>query len=129
MKRPVHFEILADSPEKVAEFYKEVLDWDVATWGEGEQTYWLLTTGPDETPGINGAIMARSFEQAVINTVEVESLDEMLKKVSVAGGKTVQGPNEVPGVGFHAYCADPEGNLFGLMEPLPEMDNQIEDSG
>ena len=122
MKRPVHFEILADSPEKVSAFYSEVLEWEVNRWGEGEQTYWLLTTGPDETPGINGAIMGRSFEQAVINTIEVESLEETLKKVSAAGGKTVHGPNEVPGVGVHAYCADPEGNLFGLMEPLPDME-------
>ncbi len=123
MKRPVHFEILADSPEEVGVFYSEVLDWEVTTWGEGEQTYWLLTTGSDDTPGINGAIMGRSFKQAVINTIEVESLEDTLKKVSAAGGKTVHGPNEVPGVGMHAYCADPEGNLFGLMEPLPEMDN------
>lgn len=129
MKRPVHFEILADSPEKVAAFYKEVLDWEVSTWGDGEQTYWLLTTGSDDTQGINGAVMARSFKQAVINTVEVESLDEMLKKVSAAGGKTVHGPNEVPGVGVHAYCADPEGNLFGIMEPLLEMENQTGNSG
>lgn len=123
MKRPVHFEILADSPEKVSAFYAEVLDWKITTWGEGEETYWLLTTGPDETPGINGAIMARSFKQAVINTIEVESLDEMLAKIAAAGGKTIHGPNEVPGVGIHAYCADPEGNLFGLMEPLPETDS------
>ena len=39
MKRPVHFEILADSPENVAAFYNQVFDWEIATWGEGEQTY------------------------------------------------------------------------------------------
>jgi predicted enzyme related to lactoylglutathione lyase len=29
------------------------------------------------------------------------------------------GPNEIPGVGLHAYCADPEGNLFGILQPAP----------
>jgi len=120
MKRPVHFEILADDPASVGAFFHAVLDWEIGTWGEGEQSYWLVTTGPEGTPGINGGIMHRHFPQAVINTVEVESLKATLEKVEAAGGKLVNGPNEVPGVGMHAYCADPEGNLFGLMEPNME---------
>ena len=81
-----------------------------------------MTTGPDDVPGINGGIMHRSFQQAVINTAEVESLQEMLGKVEGAGGKVVSGPIEVPGVGLHAYCSDPEGNLFGLLQPDPQME-------
>ena len=122
MKRPIHFEILADDPEKVAEFYKGLLDWEITTWTGGDQTYWLVTTGPEDTPGINGGIMSRHFQQAVINTVEVESLEEMLKKVDALGGKLLHGPNEVPGAGLHAYCADPEGNVFGLMQPSSQME-------
>ena len=45
----------------------------------------------------------------------------MLEKVEAAGGKKVHGPNEIPGVGVHAYCADPEGNLFGILQPATEM--------
>jgi predicted enzyme related to lactoylglutathione lyase len=115
MKRPIHFEILADDPESVGAFYAAVLDWEVSTWGGGE--YWLVKTGEEGSPGIDGGIMGRAFAQAVINTVEVESLQETMEKVKAAGGKVVHGPNEVPGVGMHAYCADVEGNLFGLMEP------------
>ena len=61
--------------------------------------------------------MGRHFDQPVINTVYVESLDDAIRRVEAAGGKKVHGPNEVPGVGLHAYCSDPEGTLFGLMEP------------
>ena len=35
MNRPVHFEILADNPEKVGDFYKKVLGWKVESWGGG----------------------------------------------------------------------------------------------
>lgn len=119
MKRPIHFEILADDPSKMADFYKDVFEWEITTWGGGEQSYWLVTTGPDDVPGINGAIMSREFDQAVINTLEVESLDDVLKKIEVAGGRKVHGPNEIPGVGMHAYCTDIEGNLFGVLEPRP----------
>ena len=119
MRRPVHFEILADNPEKIAGFYSQVFGWETATWGGEEQTYWLATTGPDGEPGINGAFMERAFDQAVINTIEMDSLEDAISKIEAEGGKVVHGPNDVPGVGIHAYCADPEGNLFGVMQPAP----------
>ena len=116
MPRPVHFEILADDPEKVAAFYRDLFGWNIANWG-GPQSYWLVTTGPEGTPGIDGGIMHRHFPQAVINTVAVDSMEETLAKIEAAGGKKVNGPNEIPGIGMHAYCADPEGNIFGVLQP------------
>ena len=121
MGRLVHFEILTEDPQKAVDFYKSVFNWEIATWGGGEESYWLLTTGTDDVPGINGAIMENSFPQKVINTIDVESLDEMLAKVEAAGGKKVHGPNEVPGVGMHAYCEDSQGNLFGMMQAFQDV--------
>jgi uncharacterized protein len=118
MNRPIHFEILADDPEKAAAFYRDVFGWEVAGW-EGPQSYWLVTTGADEEPGINGGIMHRHFPQAVINTISVDSLDDTVRKVESAGGKKVHGPNEIPGVGIHVYCEDPAGALFGVLQPAP----------
>ena len=44
-----------------------------------------------------------------------------LAAVAANGGKLVSGPNEIPGIGTHAYCEDPEGNLFGIIqEPQPD---------
>jgi len=118
MNRPAHFEVLTANPEASSAFYADVFGWTVATWGEGEQGYWLATTGDDSVPGINGGFMGPHFEQRVINTIMVESLDAMIAKVEGAGGKKVHGPNDVPGVGLHAYCSDPDGTLFGLMQPV-----------
>jgi uncharacterized protein len=117
MNRPVHFEILSDKPEAAAEFYREVFGWKFASW-EGPQGYWLVDTGAEGTPGIHGGLMHRHFPQPVINTISVESLEETRAKVEKAGGRTVQGPNEIPGVGTHVYCEDPDGTLFGLLQPV-----------
>ncbi|MBC8510001.1 MAG: VOC family protein [Anaerolineales bacterium] len=117
MNRPIHFEILTENPEKVLPFYEAVLGWKPATW-DGPQTYWLMSTGDEEALGINGAIMGRHFDQAVINTVNVESLEKTLAQIEAHGGKLINGPNQVPGAGTHAYCADPDGIIFGVMEPL-----------
>jgi predicted enzyme related to lactoylglutathione lyase len=116
MMRPVHFEILAANPEKAAEFYRAVFGWEINTWG-GSPPYWLVTTGPKEIPGIDGGIMPREFPQAVINTIAVDSLNDVAAKVKAAGGKVILGPNDIPGIGTHMYCADPEGNMFGLLQP------------
>jgi uncharacterized protein len=116
MGRPVHFEILADDPEVVAAFYGQVFGWEIAA-SHGPQPYWLVTTGPQGTPGINGGITHRQLHQAVINTVQVESVEDTLAKIGAAGGKKVHGPHDIPGVGRHAYCSDPEGNLFGILQP------------
>lgn len=120
MGRPTHFEILAEDPGKAREFYSQVFGWGAQDWG-GDEEYWLLSTGEEGTPGINGAIMGRHFDQAVINTVEIESLDEMMEKVTQAGGKVLNEPNEIPGVGTHVYCEDADGIMFGMMQPAPEM--------
>jgi hypothetical protein len=58
MARVVHFEIHADNPERAAAFYRKVFDWQITKW-DGPADYWLITTGPDSEPGINGAIVQR----------------------------------------------------------------------
>jgi predicted enzyme related to lactoylglutathione lyase len=120
MNRPVHFEILANDPVALSEFYHQALGWEIATWPGGDQTYWLATTGVEGDPGINGGFMGRELPQSVINTIEVEKLEPVLDRILKLGGKIVHGPNQVPGVGKHAYCADPEGILFGVMESQAE---------
>ena len=69
-----------------------------------------------------GAIMGMNLPQKVINTIDVEALDELIEKVKAAGGKLVHGPNEVPGVGMHAYCEDSQGILFGMMQAFEAME-------
>lgn len=123
MNRVVHFEIQADDPPAVASFYQNVFGWTINTWEGGSESYWLVSTGDNSTPGINGGIMKRTSPQAVINTIDVASLDDALARIEAAGGKKVHGPYDIPGVGRHAYCADPEGNVFGVMQMVenPQM--------
>jgi predicted enzyme related to lactoylglutathione lyase len=116
MNRPTYFEILAADPEKLAEFYAQVFGWDVQSGAAG-QAYWPVRTGPPTDTGINGGFMGEHFGQPVINTIEVESSDEVLAAIVSHGGEVVHGPNEIPGVGTHAYCRDPQGVMFGILQP------------
>ena len=42
-----------------------------------------------------------------------------MNSVVNAGGSIVVAKSVVPGVGYHTYCADTEGNLFGIMQQDP----------
>lgn len=51
------------------------------------------------------------------NTISVESIDEYSKKVEKLGGKILP-KVEIPGIGWYALATDPEGNQFGIMQPM-----------
>ncbi len=65
MNRIVHFEIHAADPERAVKFYKDVFGWEITEWVipgveiKDENRYWLVTTGPETEPGINGGLLFR----------------------------------------------------------------------
>ncbi len=118
MARVVHFEIPAANPERSAEFYNSVFGWQIKKW-DGPMNYWMVTTGPKDQPGIDGAIMENKSVKTVVNTIGVESIDDSVRKVLKAGGKQLMQKDKIEGVGWFCYCLDPDGNMFGILEPLP----------
>ena len=115
MPRPIHFEIQAENVERAIAFYRELLGWEFNQWGK--EPYWLVKTGEKGTPGIDGGLMPRQQPGATtVNTVGVTSLDDTLMKIESGGGRMVVPRMAIPGIGWLAYCLDPEGNTFGVME-------------
>jgi hypothetical protein len=53
-----------------------------------------------------------------INYISVESADEYIKKIEKLGGKIMVPKQEVPQVGWTAIAVDPEGNQFGILQPM-----------
>ena len=119
MPRVIHFEIDAAKPERLVTFYEKIFGWRIEKW-EGPNEYWLITTGKEDQPGINGGLSKRTESQpATVNTIDVPSIDEFAKKVEKNGGKIVVPKHAIPGVGYIAYIKDPEGNMFGMMQDDP----------
>jgi predicted enzyme related to lactoylglutathione lyase len=118
MPRVVHFEIYAEDPERAVQFYQEVFGWKVQKW-DGVEDYWLVTTGEEAEPGIDGAIARRTKDETTYNIVDIPSVDETTEKVLAAGGKVVSPKFAVPGQGYVAYYQDTEGVVFGVMQADP----------
>ena len=125
MPRVVHFEIHADQPDRAVRFYSDLFGWKF-TLHNGPMPYWLITTGPDGTLGINGGLLKRPCPLsgtdgviAYVCTVDVDDLDKVLARGLELGGVVALPKMPIPGVGWLAYLKDTEGNVFGLMQPDP----------
>lgn len=125
MDKVVHFEIPVDDEGRAKGFYGSVFDWDLndVDMGGGMIYTTVSTVAIDEQmvpkePGaINGGMMRRSSEaSSPVITIQVDSIDEALKKIEAGGGSTVRPRTPIPGMGAFAYFKDSEGNTMGLWE-------------
>lgn len=119
MPRVAHFEIPADDPARAIRFYENVFGWTFRKW-DGPMEYWMIQTGPQGEPGIDGGLAARRQPgESTTNVVRVPSVDTTTAQVEKAGGTTVAPKSAVPGVGWVAYYLDPEKNVFGVIQEDP----------
>jgi predicted enzyme related to lactoylglutathione lyase len=129
MNRVVHFEIHGKDLDRMQTFYQDVFGWSVQDMGPAMGNYRVITTGEDAPgsnwKGINGGFTPRYGDapaggepvNAFVCTIEVENIDETLAKIEKAGGTLATDKMDVPGVGILAYRKDPEGNIFGVLQP------------
>jgi predicted enzyme related to lactoylglutathione lyase len=119
MNRVTHFEIYTADPESLQPFYKNVFGWKFHKFEGGPVEYWLVTTGDDKEPGINGGMTRPREGQSPgsINTVAVASLDQAIKKIEQSGGEICVPEMAIPKVGWLAFAEDPASNVFGIIEP------------
>ena len=122
MARVVHFEIFSGDTVKSVQFYREVFGWDISQW-EAPFEYHVVTTGPAEEIGINGAIAPfdTAVDQTVVLTTGVGDIDATIGRAVNAGATLVSEKHEIAGVGLHAYVRDPAGTIFGVLQPSPMM--------
>ena len=122
--RVVHFEIPYDDGDRAQRFYQDVFGWQLMPMPD--MGYTIVMTGPtDEQTGptepgfINGGMFKRSEEfpgKGPNIVIDVPSIEDVLRKVEAAGGKTVNEKMPVGDMGFAGYFTDTEGNLIGLWE-------------
>ena len=123
----IHFEIPANNPEKLSEFYKNLFGWKFEKTPMGESgDYWMIETRAgtaqdmekaQNTAGMNGGMMKKMDPtQRPVNYILVESVDEFSRKTQSLGGKIIVPKTPIPNMGAFAVALDPEGNAFGVFE-------------
>jgi predicted enzyme related to lactoylglutathione lyase len=115
VNKVIHFEIPTGDKTKSRAFYSGVFGWQIfdtpVQMGGGTGTYTTAMTvpvdqktmTPTEPGAINGAIVDRQGRiTAPVLTIQVDSIDQYLRKVTDSGGKVVEGKQTIENMGHYA---------------------------
>ena len=124
MNKVVHFEIPYDDQSRAQKFYQDVFGWNISKFPDMD--YHMATTTPSDEkmkpkePGaINGGLLPKDPTGAnPVIVIDVPSIDEHIKKIESAGGKTVMPKMEVGNFGLYARVKDTEDNVIGIWQTL-----------
>ncbi len=120
MPQPVvHFEISAMDQAKSTDFYSQLFGWQVNA--DNPMDYGLAITQDGEL-GIDGGIYQHEYENDTLGVrvyAQVDDAAAYLAKAKELGGTLVQEAMEIPGMRIIVgMFLDPEGNRFGVIQPL-----------
>lgn len=130
----VHFEIHASDPQRLIDFYGELLGWTFQDYGGGEAPYWVIDTGEgaignaaaEKGLGINGGLTQRAGPRPQVGgpvtgcniVIGVEDVDGLMRRGVELGAIEALPATDWPGIGRGGYLLDPDNNIFGLISPV-----------
>ena len=112
----VHIEFSSLNHEKSGKFYADLFGWHIQQMPEMQYATF------DTHAGVGGGFNPVSETNPAGTTVVYVGTDDIeatLAKVEKLGGKTITRKSEIPGMGWYAFFADPNGNRVGLFTALP----------
>ncbi len=114
------FEIPAEDPRRLADFFRRVFDWDAEEVSWQGPCYLRLGLPTPERPAGGGILDRGSGGATLVDRltvtirIEGEPLEETLRRVEAAGGERLLSPTPIGELGSYARFLDPEGNSFAL---------------
>src|SRR6185369_1511450 len=124
MAKLVHFEIHASDPVGLIDFYQDVFGWGIKEW-PGADGYWLITESPGDEQRVIGGILRRKGEppsaqtpiNAFVCTFQIADIDLTIAAIQRRGGRVSEPKMKIETVGWVAQVIDPNGSIFGLLQP------------
>ena len=105
--------------EVARRFYPAVVGWDTVAMPMGPGEYIMFTQAGNPKRSHGGLVPALPGEASRWEVVfQVGDCAAALAVVAAGGGKIVQSPMDIPGIGRFAKCADNVGAAFGLLQSI-----------
>lgn len=123
--RFVWHELTTSDREAAKAFYGEVAGWTLEDMPMGDFTYTIAKAGEPMVAGLMETpepARSQGVPPHWTGYVAVESVDESARKGEGLGGRTLYGPQDIPGIGRFAIVADPTGAAYALFAALPSDD-------
>jgi uncharacterized protein len=106
------FEIYAEEPAKLADFYRSLFGWQLDK--ASGLDYWRIQTTPSDGPSFNRGLLHCPVPgpRSSVHYVHVASVDEAMAQVRRLGGSVLREKTAVPKTAWYAVAEDPEGNIY-----------------
>lgn len=117
---PCWYELGTSDLNGAGQFYGKVLGWNVENAGMEGFEYHLAKMGEAMVAGMmSNAGQEGSPPPNWVIYFAVDDCDKTAADVKAGGGQVYKEPADIPGTGRFAVVADPQGAVFGILQPLP----------
>lgn len=119
--KPVYFDLTVRDLDVARTFSSAVLGWTFDRFeGVGYPHSRIQARSEDEVGigEIRDAPMSEGRPLTLV-TIQVPDLDKLLRLVEENVGSVLEAKRAIPRIGWFATCAEPGGQLFGMVQPDP----------
>ncbi|MBX7131734.1 MAG: VOC family protein [Fimbriimonadaceae bacterium] len=106
-----HIEFDVTDIARSQSFFEALFGWSFRAFGDMV----VFAAGDDHIGGMTKVDTVKAGDSPSV-WFDVADLDEKLATAAKLGAKTLSEKNMLPGVGFTAQVADPDGNPIGLVQ-------------
>jgi uncharacterized protein len=117
---PCWYELASLDLDGAQSFYAGLLDWVWQDAGMPGMTYMLAKRDSAMVAGLFSAEMGRA--PSWLTYFAVDSADQSAELAASLGAAVLMPATDIPGTGRFALIADPQGAVFGVLQPLPMPD-------
>ncbi len=115
----VHFEVMGHDKARLQGFFSKLFGWRIDS--DNPMGYGVVAHSENHSAGgvgIGGGIFGDVPEDmtGVTFYVEVDDVDETLKRAEDLGGQRMMGPDQMAGGPVFGHLRDPEGHWIGLFQ-------------
>ena len=121
----IWYELMTSDPDAAKAFYRAVVGWEIGDRLPGDQDYRMIGRSDG---GFAGGVLGLSDEMRQhgakpiwMGYVGADDVDGTVAQIEAKGGKVLMPAFDIP-QGRIAMAADPQGNPFYIMKPVPPAD-------
>lgn len=114
----IWYELLTTDADAAETFYRDVMGWNVASSGQEEMDYRILSAGEEGVGGLmqlTQDMLDNGARPVWLGYIGVDDVDATVAAITSTGGSVNMPAMDIPHVGRIAMVADPQGIPFYVM--------------
>ena len=119
----IWYELMTPDPEGAKAFYDAVVGWNIESQSNFPNGYRMIGRSDGKFAGgllpLDAEMQQHGARPTWLGYIYVDDVDETVRSIEQAGGKTFMPAFDIPEVGRVAMVADPQGAPFYIMKPIP----------